>query len=204
VNVQTNDGKARFACADGFRLAVAEIRADGPDVELILPRKIAKEIVKLLERATEPVALVFDGAQGRLKVSWADIYFPSINGTFPDPEQEITKEWRTRVTVNATDFRRKIKSAHVWAQDNVYSVRIRIEDGAIEVTAWEGQYKASCPANIEGEPNRIAFTGKHLLGALKGVDGDIVFEMTDEDSPGLFRLSNGFIHVIMPMSGVQW
>jgi DNA polymerase-3 subunit beta len=206
---------ARFICCDGSRLSVAKMTATGPGLDVTIPRldatipgKAARNLIDLLEHVKQDVTLAIGTARAYFKLPSATVYFLPIAAGYPNYEQLVPQKWTTRGTVRAQKFLEVINSAAVFAREDGGIVRLRFEPsaGKLVISAHSeemGECRSEMDVAVEGEAVKIAFKWYYSADIVKGVKGDLTFELTKNHMPALFRLDNGFLHVVMPMF-VQW
>jgi len=218
VNIRTKaEGSvayaARFACSDGERLSVAEIPVIGPNLDVTIPGETARKLIDLLRDVKKDVKLAEGTARRYFELPSATVYFLPIVGERPDYELFIPPKWRTRVTVHAVEFQRAINRAAAFAPEgsHPYAVYLKVEPAAgklmilirstspIDEAEIIYGHRGEMDVVAEGKAAVIPLNCHHLADIVKNVKGDLVLELTKADKPALFRLDNGFVHVLWPM-----
>lgn len=221
VHVDIADGRARFAAADGFRLAVHTLELPGTttDRAAIVPARALQELVRLLgdAKADRDVAVTLNaaGTQVLFDLDHATLSAQLIQGTFPNYEQLIPAGHGTRTEVAVADFIRETRIASIFARDGSGIVRLIAtpgEGGApgslqVNASAEEiGNNEGEMDAVVQGEEARIAFNSRYLLEVLQVLDCDrVAIETSSPSAPGVLRPvgDDTYVHVVMPMF-VQW
>ena len=138
-----------------------------------------------------------------------------IQGTFPKYGQLIPAEYSSRAVVDVGEFLRETRIASIFARDGSGIVRLQFlpgEDVApgkmiISARAEEiGDNMGELDANVEGEPDEIAFNSRYLQDYLQVIEGGrVALEMSGPSLQGVLRPvgDERFVHVLMPMV-VQW
>jgi DNA polymerase-3 subunit beta len=138
-----------------------------------------------------------------------------IQGTFPNYQQLIPDDSSSKAVVDAQEFLRETRTASIFARDGSGIVRLQftagedVQPGKIIISARAeeiGDNMGELDAQIEGEPDKIAFNSRYLQDFLQVVgDGRVVLEMNGSSRQGVLRPVNDdrFVHVLMPMV-VQW
>ena len=63
-----------------------------------------------------------------------------------------------------------------------------------------GEAKETLAINYKGKDITIAFNPQYVMDPLRNLDADEIFiELTDELSPGVLKVSEPFLYVLMPM-----
>ncbi len=209
-----------LAAADGFRLAVQPVElasAVAEDTEVIIPANALKEVQRLLGEEEEPVSITISPAQHQVLfvLKSTQMVAQLLQGTYPNYNQLIPKEFATRTMINADQFLKATRTASIFARDASGIVRVQVTPGAdgaagkivVSARADElGDNDVEVEAKVEGAEAKIAFNSRYLMELLSVVkEGQVALETTTPSSPGVLRPvgENGYLHVIMPMF-VQW
>jgi DNA polymerase-3 subunit beta len=216
VHVKSDGDKLTFASADGFRLAVSDIKlaqAPAEPIEVIIPARALREVGRLIGESSEPVELRINPQKTQVMFSLTDTELVAqlIQGTFPNYSQLIPAEWTTRCTVDVDEFKREARIAAIFARDGSGIIRLQVEPGKLTVSAKAdevGNNEGSIDAEVEGEGSKIAFNSRYLQDVLNALGGKVRLEMTSASSQGVFRPvgdrgADGYVHVVMPMF-VAW
>jgi DNA polymerase-3 subunit beta len=63
-----------------------------------------------------------------------------------------------------------------------------------------GEARETVSINYKGKEIAIAFNPQYMMEPLRNLDADEVFlELTDELSPGVLKINEPFLYVLMPM-----
>jgi len=209
-----------LAAADGFRLAVHKIplkQEVAERIEVIIPARALREVVRLLGEEDEPVEMAFNAArsQALFRMKSVELVATLIQGTFPNYSQLIPQSFTTRATINLDQFRQETRIAGIFARDGAGIIRLMLDPsengtGRLTISARAeeiGEHRGEIDVKIEGEPARIAFNSKYLQDVLGVLDAEsVALETTSPSSPGVIRplgTSDSYVHVVMPMF-VQW
>jgi DNA polymerase-3 subunit beta len=212
-----------LAAADGFRLAVHEAALQvkiAEDTSVIIPAKTLMELNRLIGEQEEEVSLMVNSAKSQIlfRLSNVEMVSQLIQGTFPNYDQLIPKDYATRATVDVADLARATKVASIFARDGSGIVRIQVSSGegngtgsmSISARSEEvGDDQGEIDAQVEGEPAKIAFNSKYLTDVLTVLGkGTLALETASPSSPGVLKPASSqegvsYVHVVMPMF-VQW
>ena len=217
VFAKIEGGEVTLAAADGFRLSVYHLDiAESPDgpVEIIVPARAVQELGRLLADQEEPVVLQVNASRSTALFRLSDTQLTAqlIQGTFPSYGQLIPSEYQTRVTLDAGEFLREVRTAAVFARDGSGIVRLvasPADGGRVTISARaeeQGDHTGEMDATVEGDEAKIAFNSRYLQDVLQVLGGgQVVLETTGPSNPGVFRpaAAEHYVHVIMPMF-VQW
>jgi DNA polymerase III subunit beta len=225
VHVKTDGVRLTLAAADGFRLAVSDITlAETPSesIEVIIPSRALRELSRLVGESNEQVEMRINPQRTQVLFAMTDVEMVAqlIQGTFPNYNQLIPAEYRTKVTVSVDEFKRETRIAAIFARDGSGIIRLQMSAGegggmpgqlTISARADEiGNNEGKVDAKVEGDASKIAFNSRYLQDVLNVLQGSVVLEMTSPSSQGVFRpvdengiLESGYVHVVMPMF-VEW
>lgn len=218
VSMTIDEDVLTLAAADGFRLAVRQMKLAEPvpsRVAIIVPARALTELSRILG-AGEDELLQINVTPNRSQVLFrlANVQLVSrlIEGAFPNYQQIIPAKHTTRVVVGTKEFLGATRIASFFARDSANIVRLQAIPGAditpgkltVAATAAEvGDTVGGIDAVIEGDEANIAFNAKYLADVLGVLDGNkqVTLEVTTPSSPGVVRATGdeGYTHVIMPM-----
>jgi DNA polymerase-3 subunit beta len=209
-----------LAAADGFRLAVHKLplRQEVPErVEVIVPARALREIVRLIGEEEEPLSMSFSASRSQVlfRLKSAELVATLIQGTFPNYSQLIPQSYTTKTTLDMRQFLQETRIAAIFARDGAGIVRLQVEpDGdnagklTISARAEEiGDHRGEMDVKVEGESSKIAFNSRYLQDVLQVLDAEsVALETSSPSSPGVLRplgTDDNYVHVVMPMF-VQW
>jgi DNA polymerase-3 subunit beta len=218
VSMTIDEDLLTLAAADGFRLAVRQMRLAEPvpsRVAIIVPARALTELSRILG-AGEDELLQINVTPNRSQVLFrlANVQLVSrlIEGAFPNYQQIIPAKHTTRVVVGTKEFLGATRIASFFARDSANIIRLQATPSAdvtpgkltVAATAAEvGDTVGGIDAVIEGDEAQIAFNAKYLSDVLSVLDANkqVTLEVTTPSSPGVVRPSGdeGYTHVIMPM-----
>ena len=209
-----------LAAADGFRLAVYKLALDqevSEKVEMIVPARAMREVMRLLADEEEPLDLALNAARSQVlfRLKSAEMVATLIQGTFPNYSQLIPASYTSRAVIDMRQFLQETRIAAIFARDGSGIVRIQLQPGEdvapgkmiVSARAEEiGEHRGELDVKIEGEASKVAFNSKYLQDVLQVLDcSQVALETSTPSSPGVIRPvgAENYIHVVMPMF-VQW
>jgi len=216
VLVDVNGNKITMASADGFRLSVrkAELSTSSPrPIRAIVPARALTELARVATEGDQALTMVLPPGRGQVIFRLKDIEVVSqlIEGTFPDYEQIIPRNYQTRSVLSAAAFLKACKQAEIFAREGSLIARINIspggdlKPGTVEISGQSeetGSNQTTVDASIEGTSLLIAFNVKYLREVLDVIKTpNVALETTLDTAPGVLRSigEDNFLHVIMPM-----
>ncbi len=209
-----------LAAADGFRLAVYKLALDQevPEkVEIIVPARAMREVMRLLAEEEDPLELALNAARSQVlfRMKSVEMVATLIQGTFPNYSQLIPSSYTTRAVIDMRQFLQETRIAAIFARDGSGIVRIQLQPGEdvapgkmiVSARAEEiGEHRGEIDVKIEGEGSKVAFNSKYLQDVLQVLDcSQVALETSTPSSPGVLRPvgAENYVHVVMPMF-VQW
>ena len=220
IHTLLEDSELTLAAADGFRLAVYKLALseEVPEkVEVIIPARAMRELMRLLAEEEEPLELAFNAARSQvlLRLKSVEMVATLVQGTFPNYSQLIPASYASRALIDMRQFLQETRIAAIFARDGSGIVRIQLQPGEdvapgkliISARAEEiGEHRGEMDVKIEGEGAKIAFNSKYLQDVLQVLDcSQVALETSTPSSPGVLRPVGveNYVHVVMPMF-VQW
>lgn len=216
VNVSVIDNQITLSAADGFRLSVRKDELSSPvarPISAIIPARALTELARIAGDGNQSVTMMLPPGRNQVIFRMKDIELISqlIEGTYPEVQQIIPRNYKTRTVLSTSTFLKACKQAEIFAREGSLIARIQItpgselEPGTVEISGQSdetGSNENEVPATVDGTPLRIAFNVRFLREVLDAVKSpDVALETTSDTSPGVIRPvgDDSFLHVIMPM-----
>lgn len=197
--------KLTVVATDGRRLALVERELEvpkGAEAELILPTKAVGELQRLLTDKGD-VQLSVGENQIIFNLGGTILASKLIEGTYPNFRQVIPAEAKERVPLERETLLGALHRASILASEKSQSVKLNFAKNNLTITATTpevGEAKETLAINYKGKEINIAFNPQYMMDPLRNLDADEVFiELTDELSPGVLKVNEPFLYVIMPM-----
>lgn len=209
------DGKLRVVSTDTKRLSVASCAvtagAGGAVPDGLGKSLVPREAMELLKSACEnddkaPVRVVFEENQIWFQVGGLTIRTRLMNGSFPPWEQILPKgKAPHEIRLDRAGFLGVMRAAGKFTDEETKRVELDFEPGKVTVSAKDGVNDASGEITHEaaGCKSRmnIAFNPQYLIEFLRSVEAaDVTMLATDGGKPVVFRPSDDYAHLIMPLS----
>ena len=126
-----------------------------------------------------------------------------MEGTYPNYRQVIPKETKHLVNLDKEELLQAVKRAEILTNDKANSVKFTFTENCLTFssnTPEIGESTETMAIKYTGEETSIAFNPQYFIDPLKTMEEDeIQFEFTDQLSPGVIKVKNPFLYVIMPM-----
>lgn len=211
-----NDNKITMSAADGFRLSIRRAELSSPvprPISAVIPARALTELARISADNEKTITMVLPSGRGQVIFHTKDVELVSqlIEGSFPDLEQLIPRQYNTRAVLSTPSFHKACKQAEIFAREGSHIARINVQPGGdmqpgqVEISGQSeetGFNQTVIDATIEGSPQLIAFNVRFLREVLDVIKTpNVAIETTGDTSPGLVRPvgDEQFLHVIMPM-----
>lgn len=193
---------------DGHRLSVISVELDGTiseEKKLILPKKAAMELRKLIEGSSGNVTIYLN--KNHIFFSIDDVVLTSrlIEGTYPNYEQVIPKNNDKKVIIEKTAFLKALRRTSIMSRERTNAVRLDLENGKITLISMNpdvGEAREEIAAQYKGEEMSIGYNARYLMDILQAIGGEEVsMELQEPLSPTMLLSPDiqGYICVVMPM-----
>jgi DNA polymerase-3 subunit beta len=208
--------KVTMAAADGFRLSVRKATLSSPapnPFSAIIPARALSELARIASDGDEMIYMVTPKGRGQVVFRVKDVELVSqlIDGAFPDYQQIIPRNYKSRTLVSTASLLKACKQAEIFAREgsNVARLDIKASNGAtageVEMSATSeetGKNETIVEATVDGGGVLIAFNVKFLREVLEVIKSpNVALETSASNAPGVIRPvgDEDFLHVIMPM-----
>lgn len=207
ILLKSKDSKIHVVATDSYRLAEGAIEVGKIDepFEVIIPSRTANELARILPDSDDEVVVSIGDNQ--VEFSFLDIQFTTrqIEGSFPDYNQIIPKEFVCEFEAEKQQFAEAIKVANIFARDVGGNVKITASDSKAIVNAISsqtGDTQASFAIDFKGSPITVAFNAKYILDQLSVMAGDkVMVALSGELNPALVTAkgNDDLKYIIMPL-----
>jgi DNA polymerase-3 subunit beta len=196
------------AATDGHRLALDATSVEmenAVSTDVILPRKTAVELIKLLGEGDEPVTIQFAANQVIFKHSQFELRSKVVDGKFPDYQRVIPSGYEKSFAISRQRLLQALNRASILTNEKYRGVRLALSEGALRIACNNNeQEEAQEELEIEFpfEAMDIGFNVQYLQDVLNNLDAESVScHFGDSNSSMLFTLpgEENFRYVVMPM-----
>ena len=199
------DGKLTLVATDGRRLALFENELEFPEsqqVAIDLPSRAVAEVHRLLGDAGDVMVRI---TSNQASFDFGDTLLVTklIDGNYPNYRQVIPSRYNERIIMPAADLNETVRRVSLLSAEKANTVRFRFAPGVMEVqssAANLGEANEEVPIDYDGREIAITFNADFILAPLKAVgDGEVMLDLIDSSSPGVMRVADEFLYVLMPM-----
>lgn len=205
VNFVADAGDLKLVSTDGFRLSLLTLKKEEIIPSMIVPSQFLLEAVRLISEdeisfsySPEEKALVF-------YIGDNELYTRLIEGDYPPYEKVVPADKKTTAVLDREEFLRNVKLVSIFARDYSNVVVLNIDRGAVSIKPKTGDSEknvVTAEADVDGEPQKIAFNYKFLIDFLTNTSSKkVAIELLRSDAPAVFKSEgvDNFIHIIMPV-----
>ncbi|GBE40926.1 DNA polymerase III subunit beta [bacterium BMS3Bbin09] len=203
-----NKIELKIVGTDGHRLSVIAADINGKiseEKKLILPKKAAMELKKLIEGSSENITIYI--SKNHIFFSTDHIVLTSrlIEGTYPNYEQVVPKDNDKKVIIDKIAFLKALRRTSIMSRERTNAVRLDLEDDKITLISMNpdiGEAREELAAQYKGEPMSVGYNARYLMDILQAMDGESVsLELQEPLSPTLLLEAGNedYKCVVMPM-----
>jgi len=205
---RTTDNRLSMVGTDGHRLAAMVHTIEGKlseEKKMIVPKKAAAELRKILERREGSVRMVL--SKNHVLFSIEDIQFLTrlIEGTYPNYEQVIPAANDKSIVIERGPFARALRRVSLMAKDKTNAVKMDLGDNKLTITTSNpdmGEATDEIAIEYTGEKTALGLNAKYLLDIIEVMSSDrVIMEFQGALNPVLIKDEQDaeFRCVIMPM-----
>ena len=199
------DAKLTMVATDGRRLALFENALEFPEsqqVGFILRARAVAELSRLLADGGKVLVRV---SNNQVTFDLGDTQLKSklIEGNYPNYRQVIPNHYNERVVLPAQELNEAVRRVSLLAAEKKNTVLFHITPGTMEVQSGSsevGEANEEVPIDYQGRELSITFNADYVLSPLKAIgESEVSIDLIDASSPGVMRVADEFLYVLMPM-----
>jgi len=209
VFLKTAQDKLKMVATDSYRLAEITLNltpAPEKPISIIIPGKTLMEIGRLLDETLEKAEIFVGENQVQFKLGPTNLTSRLVEGSFPDYEQIIPTNLKTKVETQNFEFQNAIKMASFFARDSANNIKLQFKKPSLiqvlAVSPQVGDNISEIKASITGENLEIAFNAKFILDCLPVIsEEEITLELAGPLAPGILRgkKDKNYLYIMMPL-----
>lgn len=193
---------------DGHRLAIISKQIQGAiqnEKKLIIPKKAAAELRKIIEKTNESVKVTLDKNHVLFTVGQIEFLTRLIEGTYPSYEQVIPTNNENKILVNREAFAKSLRRVAIMSKERSNAVKVDISQNLFSITSSNpdvGEAQDELPVEYKGEQITMGFNARYFIDILEAVsDEKVMIELQAALNPVLIRgeKDQQYRCVIMPM-----
>lgn len=207
------EGKeARLVATDSKRLAVCSGPAtlfgepETTKVSHLVPEKAIRLLLTNLTDDGELVRVILRANEALFSTERWMIYTRLIEGRYPPYKDIIPKKAEIKIPLPAALFLAKVRQAAIMTDEESKRVDLTFAPGKLTLQAHGAEMGSSTVEmpleGYEAKPMTVAYDPSYLVDFLRAVDGEptVILELTSPDKPGLFRVGDNYLYLVMPMT----
>jgi len=211
VLFKINEKQLVITATDSYRLAEKKIEVLESKInngQFIIPLKTIQELQRILFSQQEKnLNIYFNDNQALFEIDNIELISRLIEGQYPDYQQIIPQNYKTKVKIKTSEFLQAVKTASLFCKPGINDVKITLLPSKNEIVviasnANLGENITNLSVEIEGEENEIVFNYRFLIDGLNNVNQEYLnVEITNSSTPGVFRPveEEGYLYIIMPI-----
>lgn len=211
IYLQLNEQALVVAATDSYRLAERRCKTLENITQpknVIIPARTIQEVLRVIQNESDNVVIQLGETQAAFEVGGVEIVSRLIDGRYPEYQQIIPQNWKTRVTLPRDEFVANIRAASLFCKPGINDLAIEISAEKKEVAlraanTQQGEHEATIPVSIEGEENASVFNYRYLLDGLQSFSGtEVSLELSNDQAPGVIRSKGGNeenLYLLMPI-----
>lgn len=208
--------KLKMVSTDSFRLGEKTIplaKEVKKEISFILPQEAGRELLNILSQREGNLTCYFSPNQVLFELLMAETSHPQVNllsrlieGEYPNYQEIIPKKFKTKIQLEKEKFQNQIKEAGLFS-GKVLEVKLTplVKEGKLKIFSQSpeaGKNESFLASKIEGEKIEISFNYRFLLDGLNNIkSSEVIFELSDEEGPGVLRPvgDQTYIYILMPI-----
>jgi DNA polymerase-3 subunit beta len=204
LRLEIKDEKIIAVGTNTFRLSYIESNIDDDiEIEVILPYETVKLLINLLDEGK--VNIIFDKNMVKFQLGIYEITSRTIAGKYPNYNQVIPDQYKTKLEVNKDDFKMAIKRTEMFDKNGIVNIGLGETLKINEVDSDVGHNLEKLETiNFKGKEIETNLDAQYILDVLKKIDSEtILLKGIDKLSPFniLDKVDEGFKYIVMPVRG---
>ncbi|MBI4415191.1 MAG: DNA polymerase III subunit beta [Candidatus Kerfeldbacteria bacterium] len=210
VYLQFSKKELILAATDSYRLAERKVvLQDGGDepAAVIVPARALQELLRILSQPGDRVQVFVTQNQILFVYEETELVSRLIDGQYPDYQQIIPKQHATALRAKSSELLRAVRATSLFGRPGINDLHMMLQPKEQRLllkasNTQVGENTQSLHVAIEGDENSIVFNSKYLLDGIANIGSqEVIFEMTNNASPGVLRPteSGAYLYIIMPI-----
>lgn len=198
----------RVVATDGHRLAMQTLAMQSSlsqALQIIVPRKGATELSRLLTDSSGEVTVIF--GSNHIRARMKDFIFTSklIDGKFPDYNRVLPKGGDKVVIGDRVSLKQAFNRASILSNEKYRGVKMLLGSGEMRILAnnpEQEEAEETVSVSYDGEPLEIGFNVGYLVDVLTVLGSEQVkINLADSNSSALLEgvSAEDAVYVVMPM-----
>ena len=203
IKIAAKDGNIQAAALDGNRIAIYTGEYNGSDIDIILPARVLKDTIKIMEDDIEIEQ--YDSAYV-VKSGGYTLTINGLSGAFPNYERFLKDDYTGEIFVPVKELTNAVDRLNVITKQKKAPIVLEYDSGTLKLSVNRDKSNAAeviggidDSLNDESKPIRIGFDSTFLLEALEATTGTAAkIKYTSELKPMVIE-SQSAINVVCPL-----
>ncbi len=207
-------GKVLLAGTDSYRLAEKSLDLSGgeEESEVIIPLKTLQEVLRILGNTKEgntdndEIKIYLSENQILFEVDGVELISRLVEGQYPDYQQIIPQETKTKAVVSTSEFVKTIKTVALFSKVGIFDITLEFsQEKGLALKALNtqtGESKSEVDVEFSGEPNSTVLNYRYLLDGLNSINSEEVeIGLVDGNVPCVFKPKgkDNYTYIVMPI-----
>lgn len=204
--VEIRGGQLNIVATDGHRLSCGTHAMDGVanDISVLVPRKVALELIKQVKNVDDPVTIHLGDRQVRFEFGAVEIVSKLIEARFPDYLRVIPNDNAHQLKIEREVLLSGLRRAAVMVGDDTPGVRLTLARELLTLQSSNANHTEEAlvelDAQYQGPSIEMGFNIAYLIDAVSATSDDsLTLAFGGNGNPLLITTEGGFKHVVMPM-----
>ncbi|KHE93550.1 MAG: DNA polymerase III subunit beta [Candidatus Scalindua rubra] len=207
VFLEISDNHIKMVANDGRRLSEVKKKVEnshGISKSCIIPIKGMLQMQRIAGEQTDLIKIRIEEKRIFVKTKNSTLCSQLLEGQYPKYEEVIPTNLDKKINMDRNAFTSAIRRVSIMTTDEYKLLRFKFSDETLEIKCSSpdvGESKTVIPVEYFGEEIEIGLNPEFLLDFLKNVDSEeVLLELKDHGTAGVFRVGTGCTYVVMPMN----
>lgn len=207
--LELSEQQIRTVATDGHRMAMCTmpLSQEQPFKQVILPRKGANELLRLVENTDDLITVCLGSQQIRVEANSFTLTSKLIDGRYPDYHKVLPKPSQRVVTLDRDQFKQALTRVAILSSEKFRGVSLKWVENALVLEASNPEHEEAeerLEIDYLHSPITLGFNVAYLLDVLSSVPaGDIRLVIAEGENSilieSLAETSGASLYVIMPV-----
>ncbi len=204
VLLEIENDLIRLVATDGRRLAKIEKKLEKSiekEIKIIIPTKAVYEVLRNIKN-TGQLSLLTNTNQLLFDIDHVLIATRIIEGEYPNYNQVVPLEQKTKIKINTEELLAAIKRANLLTTPDFQAVKFEVfKDKLVisKITPDLGESREEVKIEYGGSELIVGFNPHFFIEVLKNIEeSEVDLELLGPDKPGVIRIKD-YLYLALPM-----
>ena len=198
----------KLVASDGHRLAIYEDKLDNPtgiEARIILPRKGAQELSRLLDDNDAELQIGFSGNLIKIEANNTLFSAKLVDSKYPDFSKVFQQSFLAPIPVNKTMLREALSRVAILANEKYRGVTFHFDHNILRINAHNPEHEEAeeeLSIDFTDEPFSISFNAQYMLDAVTNLESNMaILEVASNLSSCIVNEpeQQAYKFIVMPM-----